>query len=128
MSQFPNKKSEYDLEERTAKFAEVIIEFVKEIKKDYVNLSIITQLIRSGTSVGANYCEANGASSKKDFRNKIHICKKEIQETKYWLRILSKTNPEMKEMAKKIWKEAQELTLIFQKIISSLKKKNNGEL
>jgi four helix bundle protein len=128
MSQFPNKKSEYDLEERTAKFAEVIIEFVKEIKKDHINLSIITQLIRSGTSVGANYCEANGASSKKDFRNKIHICKKEIQETKYWLRILSKTNPEMKEMAKKIWKEAQELTLIFQKIISYLKKKNNGEL
>ena len=128
MNQFPNKKNKYDLEERTAKFAEVIIEFVKKIKKDHINLSIITQLIRSGTSVGANYCEANGASSKKDFRNKIYICKKEIQETKYWLRILSKANPEIKEMAKKIWKEAQELTLIFQKIVSSLKKKNNDEL
>ncbi len=124
MIQFPNeeKQYKYDLEERTAKFAEKIIEFTKKIKKNHINISIITQLVRSGTSVGANYCEANGASSKRDFRNKIYICKKEIQETKYWLRIVSKASPEIKEKAKEIWKEAQELTLIFGKITSSLKK------
>jgi four helix bundle protein len=124
MNQFPNeeKQYKYDLEERTAKFAEEIVKFTRSIKKDHISLPIITQLVRSGTSVGANYCEANGASSKRDFRNKIYICKKEIQETKYWLRIISKSSPESKEKAKKLWKEAQELTLIFGKIISLLKK------
>jgi len=68
----------YDLEERTAKFGEDIIKYCKSIKQDTITKSIISQLIRSGTSVGANYMEANGASSKKDFRNKIYICKKEI--------------------------------------------------
>ena len=68
----------YDLKERTAKFGEDIIKYCKSIKQDTITKSIISQLIRSGTSVGANYMEANGASSKKDFRNKIYICKKEI--------------------------------------------------
>lgn len=67
----------YDLEERTAKFGENIIELYKNIKQDIITKLIINQLIRSGTSIGANYMEANGASSKKDFRNKIFICKKE---------------------------------------------------
>ncbi len=111
----------YDLEERTAKFGEVIIEISKSIKKDSINLPILSQLIRAGTSVGANYCEDIGASSKRDFRNKIYICKKEIQETKYWLRMIAKADPAVKEKAKEIWKEAQELTLIFSKIAGSSK-------
>ncbi|MFZ2484535.1 MAG: four helix bundle protein, partial [Minisyncoccia bacterium] len=79
------------------------------------------QLIRSGTSIGANYMEANGASSRKDFQNKIFICKKESQETKHWLRMLKSFMPEKKEAIDVLWKEAQELTLIFQKIGSTLK-------
>ena len=114
----------YDLEERTAKFGENIIEFCKSLKENTVNIPIIKQLVRSGTSVGANYCEANGASSKQDFKNKIHIYKKEIQETKFWIRMTVKGNPEIKEEAKELWQEAQELTLIFSRIISSLKGKN----
>ena len=66
--------------------------------------------------------EAKAASSKKDFRNKIFICKKEAQETKHWLRLMAKCLPERKEELKKLWKECQELTMIFQKITSSLKK------
>lgn len=119
MNQFP----EYDLEERTAKFGEEIINLCKNIKQDAVTRPVISQLIRSGTSVGANYCEANNASSKKDFKNKIFICKKEAQETKHWLRMLAKCVPEKKEEIRKIWKETQELTQIFQKIINSLNKK-----
>jgi len=65
--------------------------------------------------------EANGASSKKDFKNKIFICKKEAQETKHWLRMLKSFSLEQLEIIEKLWKEAQELTLIFQKITSSLK-------
>ena len=85
--------NKFDLEERTAKFGEEIILFCKSLKQDVITRPLINQLIRSGTSIGANYCEANNASSKKDFRNKIFICKK----------------------------EAQELTLILQKITNSLK-------
>ncbi len=95
----------------------------KKIPQSTITSPITSQLIRSGTSPGANYCEATGASSKKDFKNKIHICKKEIQETKYWLRMLTKACPEFKDEARKLWKEAQELTLIFAKIISTLDKR-----
>ena len=73
------------------------------------------------TSVGANYCEANGASSKKDFRNNIHICKKEIKETKYWIEMLVVVEAGQKEKLRILWKEAHELTLIFGKISSSLR-------
>jgi four helix bundle protein len=79
----------------------------------------VSQVIRSATSVGANYIEANQASSKKDFRNKIRICQKEANETKHWLRMISITNPENKEECRKLWKEAHELTLIFAKISNS---------
>ena len=112
---------QYDLEERTALFGEQIILFCKDINKDIVNRNLITQLVKAATSVGANYCEAIGASSKKDFRNKIYTCKKEIQETKYWIRMIAKAEPKTREWAKKLWEEAQELTLIFSKIASSSK-------
>ena len=110
----------YDLEERTAKFSEEIVKLAKNVPKSTVTIPIISQLVRAGTSIGANYCEANGASSKKDFRNKIFICKKEAQETKYWLRIISIASPEIKDEARILWKEAQELTLIFTKIVSTM--------
>ena len=73
----------------------------------------------SGGSIGANYCEATEAESKKDFVHKIGICKKEIKETRHWLRLLAKSNSEKKEEIRKLWKEAQELLLIFSKIIRS---------
>lgn len=73
----------YDLEDRTKNFSKEIIDLLLKIRKNEINRNIISQLIRSATSVGANYNEANAASSKKDFRNKIFICRKEIQETKY---------------------------------------------
>ena len=111
----------YDLEERTRLFSKNIIKFLRIIKKDEINKNIISQLIRSATSVGANYCEANGASSRRDFKNKIYICKKEIQETKYWIEMMAESNPEQKEKLRKLWQEAHELTLIFNKIASSLK-------
>ena len=79
------KNKEYNLEDRTVRYSENIIIFAKNLKKDIIIIPLIKQLIRSSTSIGANYCEANGASSKKDFKNKIHICKKEAKETKYWL-------------------------------------------
>lgn len=115
------KNNKYDLEERTAYFAEKIIILCKKAPKNILTTPIINQLIRSGTSIGANYCEANGASSKKDFRNKIFICKKESKETEYWLRILVKSTPELKEECRNIWQETHELLLIFSKIANNTK-------
>jgi len=121
MTQFTNN---YDLEERTGKFGEDLIGFCRALRQDAITKPIIGQSVRSGTGIGANYMEANAASSKRDFRNKIFICKKELQETKHWLRMLAKCFPEKKEDIRKLWKECQELTMIFQKITSSLDGRN----
>lgn len=113
---------EYDLEERTAKFSENLIGLCKGINRSLVNENVIKQLLRSGTSVGANYCEANGATSKVDFKSKIHICKKEAKETMYWLRLLAgMTDEDMKQKVRLLWQESKELTLIFSKIALSSK-------
>ena len=120
-------KNKYDLEERTAKFGERILDLCKTIQQDTLSRPILDQLARSATSIGANYMEANGASSKKDFRSKIFICKKEAQETKHWLRMLARILPEKYENLdglRRLWQEAQELTMIFYKVTVSLKNKN----
>ena len=117
--------NKYDLEERTAKFGENIIDLCKIVKHDVITKPIVNQLVRSATSVGANYMEANGASSKKDFKNKIFICKKEARETKHWLRMLARCVSN-KEEIKNLWRECQELTLIFSKITISLNKQINN--
>ncbi|MCL4399657.1 four helix bundle protein [Patescibacteria group bacterium] len=113
----------YDLEERTALFSEGVIALVKKYRKDNLLFPVLSQLLRAGTSVGANYREANGASSKRDFVNKIHICKKESKETEYWLRVLGDVIKEATDECKMFNKEAHELTLIFSKIASSSKQK-----
>ena len=120
MTKFENN---YDLEERTTVFSEHLIDFYKKCPKTVITIPLVDQGLRSGTSVGANYCEANGSSSKKDFRNKIFICKKEGKETLYWLRLVAKALDEenLKEECRNLWKEAHELTLIFSKIASSTK-------
>ncbi len=120
MAQLSNNKNRvYDLEERTAIFAEKIIGFVKTLNETAVNKRIITQLVGAAGSIGANYCEATEAESKRDFVHKIGISKKEIKESKHWLRLLAKSNSERKEEIRELWKEAQELLLIFSKISRS---------
>ena len=116
-------KKIYDLEERTAKLGENLIEFAKKIPKNPVTLSLITQLIKAGTSVGANYNEADCAESKKDFEHKIGICKKESKETRFWLRMIAKAVPKLKNEAKILWKEVNELNLIFSSIVIKSRKK-----
>jgi len=108
----------YDLEERTAVFGERIIDFVKTLPNDVINRELIRQLVKAGTSAGANFCEADGAESKKDFRHKIAICKKESKESRHWLRMIARANPNRREDCRELWIEAQELTLIFSSILS----------
>src|SRR3990167_4429880 len=113
----------YDLEERTAKFGEEVIEFVKGLERNEVNRTLISQVVRSATSIGANYMEADGAESKKDFQHKIAICKKEAKETKHWIRMVAKANPHRDEECRRLGQEAKELTLIFSSILLSKKSK-----
>ena len=119
-----NKKI-FDLEDRTAKFGENVILFAKRIPKHIVTSPLVSQLIRSGTSVGANYCEADCAESRKDFEHKLGICRKESRETKHWLRMLAKAEPGCISEAKILWKEANELTLIFIAIVNKSKSNTN---
>ena len=107
------KNSTYDLEERTAIFGEAVIEFCLSLPTNPVTAPIINQLVRAGTSIGANYCEADEAESKRDFRHKIAICRKEAKETKFWLRMIAKAAPSQKTTARPLWREAKELHLIF---------------
>jgi len=111
----PQKK--FDLEERTAKFGENVIMFTLGVSENSVTRSLINQLVRSATSIGANYMEADGAESKKDFRHKIGISKKESKETMHWLRMFAVAVPSKKEDCRKLWKEAHELALIFSAIL-----------
>ncbi|MEW6304647.1 MAG: four helix bundle protein [Verrucomicrobiota bacterium] len=112
----PVEKRVYDLEERTALFGEAIIRFAKKIPQNPVNNRLIDQLVGAGTSIGANYCEADDAVSKKEFKNKIGTCKKESRETKYFLRMVAVAEEHLKPEARVLWQEAKELHLIFSAI------------
>ena len=111
----------YDLEERTAVFGESVIEFSKKIPRNPITISLISQLVRAATSVGANYCEADNACSRKDFVNKISLCRKESRESKHWLRMVAKATPSFENETKNYMNEARELNLIFASIIKRCK-------
>jgi four helix bundle protein len=106
----------FDLEERTAKFGEAIIRFIKKIPRNAENNRLIGQLVGCGTSVGANYCEANEGVSKKDFKNTIGRCVKEVKETKFFLRMIAASEPKLADDARLLYREAKELHLIFASI------------
>jgi four helix bundle protein len=112
----PEKPRVYDLEERTARFGEAIIDFAKTIPQNPITNRLISQLIGASTSVGANYAEADDSVSKKDFLKSIGTCRKESRETKHFLRMIVRAVPELKPQARTLWLEAKELNLIFSKI------------
>lgn len=109
----PEPKKKFDLEERTARFGEAVIAFAKKLPQNPVSTPLISQLVRAATSIGANYCEADDAESKRDFRHKIALCRKESREAKHWLRMIAAAIPEAKDEARRKWQEAKELALIF---------------
>lgn len=115
------KNNNYDLIQRTAKFGEDVIEFANTLPRNEINRPLISQIVRSGTSIGANYMEADGAVSKKDFENKIGICRKEAKESMHWLRMIAKANSNKKDECRKLYKESQELVWIFSSIINNSK-------
>jgi four helix bundle protein len=113
------KKQIYDLEQRTSAFGKEVVRFAKQIPKNIVTVPLITQFVRAGTSIGANYCEADCAESRKDFEHKIGISKKEAKETRYWLEMIAEAMPTLKEEAYGLRQEANELQLIFISIVKN---------
>jgi four helix bundle protein len=114
-------KHPFDLEERTARFGETIVRFSKKIPRSPTNDRLIDQVVGCGTSIGGNYCEANEGVSKKDFRNMISRCVKESKETKFFLRMLAASKPQLAAEAREHYREAKELHLIFASIFRKTK-------
>ena len=113
----PPAPRNYDLLERTAKFGEAVIQFAKKIPQNPVNNRLIDQFVGCGTSVGANYWEADDAVSMKDFRNRIGTCRKEAKEAKFFIRMVAMADDNLKPEARLLWQDAKELHLIFCKIL-----------
>lgn len=104
---------------RTVSFSRDVIAFCNAEQLTITKKPLIDQLIRSATSIGANYTEANNAASPADFKNKIFIAKKEAAETKYWLTLMGDIAAD-KSACVKLAQECQHLLMTLQKIISTM--------
>ncbi len=114
----------YDLEDRTLEFSKRILKMVKALSADDINKHYTNQIIRSSSSVGANYREANDALGKKDFEHRVKISRKESKETSFWIELIMEHNPRMKSRMQDILKESIELTKILSSIITKSKNKS----
>lgn len=111
----------YDLEDRTLEFGKRVIRMCKELPKNTINFTLMNQIMRSGTSMGANYREANETETKKDFSFRMRICRKEGKETVYWLNLIIEANPDLESKIKPLIEETTELIKIFASIIEKSK-------
>ncbi|MDX2189854.1 MAG: four helix bundle protein [Bacteroidota bacterium] len=116
------KSKQFDLEDRTLRFAKNIRWFVKKLEKDISNIEDIKQLIRSSGSIGANYIEANESLSKKDFLMRLKISRKEAKESVFWLKLLNINNEETEALRNKLILESTEIMKIFGSIITKSEK------
>ncbi len=121
MVQTTNNK-QYDLEDRTLKFARSVRDFVNKLPKTAANFEYGKRLLRSSGSIGANYIEANESLSKKDFAMRVKICKKEAKESRYWLNLVDPGNgEELEKEQNSLFGEATESMKIFGSILEGSK-------
>ncbi len=99
--------------ERTARFSQGVIRFAQQVPRGPVTNRLIDQLVGAGSSVAANYCEADDSVSGKDFKKSIGTCRKESKETMVFLRLIATAEESLAPEARKLWREAKELNLIF---------------
>ena len=116
-----------EIQERSLDFGVRILKFADKLPKTQTGSVLVRQLVRAGTSVGANLEEADGAASKKDFINKVIIARKESRETRYWLRLIQQAelinNPNNKQELIKLVQEVHELMKILSSITNKAKEK-----
>ncbi len=108
----------FDLEERTYNFAEKVKFYILGLPKNTTNIEYGKQLARSSGSVAANYIEANESFSKKDFLMRVKICRKEVKESRMWLKLTDSNTETTKQT---LIQEATELMKIFGSIIEKVK-------
>ena len=106
-------KQKYDLEERTLTFSKNCISLCKILVRDPINRELICQLVRSASSIGSNYREANDSLTKKAFHHLIGICRRESKESKYWLELLLHSEPNFTDKIMPLISEAHQLAKIF---------------
>jgi four helix bundle protein len=121
MDKTQNTNKYRDLEERTTDFARRIIRLCKELPKDRINNPLVSQIVRSAGSIGANYREANESLGKKDFVHKLRISRKEAKETQHWLELIKETNPELEKRMENLFQEVKEIRNILSAIIEKTK-------
>ena len=114
---------QYDLEDRTLKFAREIRAFLKQLPRTQSNVEDCKQLIRSSGSIGANYIEANESLSKKDFLMRLRIAKKEAKESRYWLELIDINSSELEAARQRYLGESTELMVILSSIILKVESK-----
>lgn len=119
-----NKKFGKELEIRTKTFAINVIRLSTSLPNTLELRVIKNQLVKSGTSIGANYREANKSRSRPDFQNLLKICQAEANETLYWLEIIEEICTQNKPMIKKLISESKELLALFTAIVNKLKNQN----
>ena len=118
-------KGENVILEKTYKFGLRVLKLVIHLRKKKVDAVLCSQLLSSGTSIGANVEEAMGGSSRKDFINKIQIAYREARETRYWLRLLRDSEIMELKMAESFLKDCEEIIRILTAILNSSKAKNS---
>ncbi len=106
-----------DIEERTFKFAVRIVKLVNAIPRTTVGAVVARQLVRAGTSIGANVEEAQGSHSKRDFAHRMNVARREAREAMYWLRLVAEAGLLEKERFEDIIGEADELVRILTAIV-----------
>ncbi|OGF49223.1 MAG: hypothetical protein A2231_07605 [Candidatus Firestonebacteria bacterium RIFOXYA2_FULL_40_8] len=114
---------EKEIQKRTKDFALTVIRFTEKLGSSRVNNILANQIIRSCTSIGANYIAACYAKSQSDFLNKLKIVEEEATETKYWLELIKETNLNLSAQILAIMKESDELIAIFSSTVITMKKK-----
>ena len=117
----------YDLEDRTLEFGKRIVRMCQALPKKSINFTLLDQVARSGTSLGANYREANETDTKKDFQYRIRICRKEGKETVYWLKLIIEANPDFIKRIEPLLQETIELVKIFATILEKTKNKEENK-
>ncbi len=115
----------YDLEERTLDFSKRVLKLCGALPKNDVNKRLTDQVLRSSTSVGANYIEANEKLSKKDFKHRIKISRKECKETTYWFNLIVEANPKFEERMKSLIQESIEIRKILSAILDKSSDNSN---
>jgi len=116
-----SNSKQYDLEDRTLQYSKKVIELCRELPVGDINRRLKDQLLRSATSIGANYREVNETDTKKDFKNRIRIAKKEAKETVYWLELLLELNSQFDYKIRLLLKETNEFVKILAAIYFKIK-------